>query len=60
MSFVSVGALLFVLAGVTVLGGQVHAYTTKIAAQLYAPEPYISTVLETPGKLSDGTKEEDH
>ena len=60
MSYVAVGTLVLLLATLTVFGGQVHGYTTKTAAQLFAPAPYIATVLETPGKLSDGSKAEDH
>ena len=59
MAYVAVGGLIALLAAHTVFAGQVHNYTTTIAAQLFAPEPYISTVVDTPGKLSDG-KEEDH
>jgi multicomponent K+:H+ antiporter subunit D len=58
MSYVAVGGLISLLAAHTVFAGQVHGYTTTIAAQLFAPEPYITTVLETQGKLSKPT--EDH
>ncbi|SFS15486.1 monovalent cation/H+ antiporter subunit D [Yoonia litorea] len=60
MSYVAVGSLVVLLALHTVLAGPIHGYTTQIAAQLFNPAPYITTVLETPGKLSDGAKEEDH
>ena len=61
MSYVAVGGLIALLVAHTVLAGQMHRYTNSIAAQLFAPAPYISTVVDTPGKLSDGTKtEEDH
>ena len=53
MSYVAVGGLIALLAAHTVFAGQVHDHTTKIAAQLFAPTPYITTVLETPGKLSE-------
>lgn len=52
LSYVAIGGLIALLAGLTVFGGTVHGYTTTIATQLFAPEPYISTVLDTPGKLS--------
>ncbi|PVA09269.1 monovalent cation/H+ antiporter subunit D [Pelagivirga sediminicola] len=52
LSYTAVGGLLALLAALTVLAGPVHRYTTAIAAQLFAPAPYVSTVLETPGKLS--------
>ncbi len=53
MAYVAVGGLIALLALHTILAGHMHSYTTSIAAQLFAPEPYISTVLETPGKLSE-------
>ena len=55
LSYVAVGGLIALLAAHTVFAGQVHGYTSTIAAQLFAPEPYISTVLDTPGKLSEPT-----
>ena len=54
------GGLFAMLVAHTVFAGQVHGYTTKMAAQLFAPDAYISTVLDTPGKLSKPKKEEDH
>ncbi|MGB3245880.1 MAG: monovalent cation/H+ antiporter subunit D [Sulfitobacter sp.] len=59
LSYVAVGGLISLLVAHTVFAGQVHGYTTMMAAQLFAPEPYIATVLETPGKLSEPT-EGDH
>ncbi|MEP1963350.1 monovalent cation/H+ antiporter subunit D [Tateyamaria sp.] len=58
LSYVAVGGLIALLAAHTVFAGQVHGYTSKIAAQLFAPAPYISTVLDTAGKLSKPSKEE--
>lgn len=52
LSYVAVGGLLALLVAHTVFAGQVHRYTTKMAEQLFAPQPYIATVLNTPGKLS--------
>ncbi|WP_299628792.1 monovalent cation/H+ antiporter subunit D [uncultured Tateyamaria sp.] len=52
MSYVAVGGLVALLAAHTVFAGVVHGYTTTMAAQLFAPEPYIETVVGTPGKLS--------
>ena len=66
MSYMAVGGLLALLVLHTVFAGPVYRYMTATATQLYAPGPYISTVLDTPGKLSkpageDATKkEEDH
>jgi len=58
LSYVAVGGLLALLAAHTVFAGKVHGYTTAIASQLFAPEPYISTVVGTPGKLSKPKTEE--
>ena len=58
LAYVAVGGLLAALIAHTVFAGQVHSYTSKMAAQLFAPEPYISKVLETPGKLSKPTKDD--
>jgi multicomponent K+:H+ antiporter subunit D len=67
LSYVAVGGLLALLIALSVFAGQMHAYATTMAAQLFAPEPYISTVVGTPGKLStptaddhSSTKEEGH
>ena len=57
MAFGAVGGLLTLLVAVTVFGGYLHAHTTATAQQLFAPTPYISTVLGTPGKLSGDTGE---
>jgi multicomponent K+:H+ antiporter subunit D len=58
LSYVAVGGLLSLLVAHTIFAGQVHSYTSTIAAQLFNPQPYISIVLDTPGKLS--TPSEDH
>jgi multicomponent K+:H+ antiporter subunit D len=55
LSYVAVGGLITLLVAHTIFAGQVHGYTTTMAAQLFAPEPYISTVVDTPGKLSNPT-----
>lgn len=52
LAYVAVGGLLALLTVHTIFAGQVHAVTGRIAAALFDPAPYISTVLETPGKLS--------
>ena len=52
LSYVAVGGLITLLAAHTIFAGQVHGYTSKMATDLFAPTPYISKVLETPGKLS--------
>lgn len=58
LSYAAVGGLVALLATLTIFAGQVHSYTTSMAEQLFAPEPYITTVTDTPGKLSD--PQEDH
>ncbi|MFD1160116.1 monovalent cation/H+ antiporter subunit D [Roseovarius aestuarii] len=57
LSYVAVGGLLSLLIAHTVFAGQVHQYMGKMATQLFAPDRYVSTVLDTPGKLSNGKKE---
>jgi multicomponent K+:H+ antiporter subunit D len=52
LSYLAVGVLIALLGAHTIFAGQVHGYTTTMAAQLFSPEPYVSTVLDTPGKLS--------
>jgi multicomponent K+:H+ antiporter subunit D len=62
LSYVAVGGLLALLVAHTVFAGRMYDYTTATAAQLFAPDTYVATVLETPGKLSDtasGGKEEE-
>lgn len=58
LSYVAVGGLLALLVAHTIFAGQMHSYATKMAAQLFSPQPYIATVLETRGKLS--TSQEGH
>ena len=58
LSYVAVGGLIALLAAHTVFAGQVHRYTTTMAAQLFAPSDYISTVVGTPGKLSKPKQED--
>jgi multicomponent K+:H+ antiporter subunit D len=36
---------------VTVFAGPINRYLAATSAQLFAPGPYISTVLDTPGKV---------
>jgi multicomponent K+:H+ antiporter subunit D len=52
LSYISVAGLLVLLVVHTVFAGPIYAYTQATSAQLFAPEPYLSTVLDTPGKLS--------
>ncbi|MEM9575974.1 MAG: monovalent cation/H+ antiporter subunit D [Pseudomonadota bacterium] len=59
LSCVAVGGLIGLLILHTVFAGPIHGYMTATSQQLYAPAPYISTVIDTPGKLSK-PKEGDH
>jgi multicomponent K+:H+ antiporter subunit D len=52
LSYVAVGGLVSLLIAHTVFAGPMHRFMTKTSDQLFAPEPYISTVLDTPGRLS--------
>ncbi|MCF2869553.1 monovalent cation/H+ antiporter subunit D [Octadecabacter sp. G9-8] len=52
LAYGAAGGLVALLAAHTVFGGYAHDYTLATAAQLFAPEPYISAVVDTPGKLS--------
>ncbi|MFK7877907.1 MAG: monovalent cation/H+ antiporter subunit D [Paracoccaceae bacterium] len=58
LAYSAVGGLIGLLMLHTAFAGQVHGYTTSIAAELFAPDAYMSTVLDTPGKLSK--PKEDH
>lgn len=52
LAYAAIGGLIALLAAHTVFAGKIHSYTSAIAADLFAPSAYISTSLETPGKLS--------
>ena len=56
LSYVAVGGLVALLVAHTVFAGQVHGYAEATAEQLFEPGPYISTVVNTPGKLSTPTE----
>ncbi len=56
MAYAAVGGLIALSATLTVLGGYVYDYMIATSEQLFDPAPYISTVLETPGKLSTPTE----
>lgn len=63
LSYVAVGGLLALLVAHTVFAGRMYDYASATSAQLFAPDDYIATVLDTPGKLSDAksdAKEGDH
>lgn len=50
LPMVAIGGLLGLLVATTVLAGPLNRYLTATTEQLFDPAPYISTVLETPGK----------
>ena len=52
LSYVAVGGFVALLVAHTALAGPMHRYMTTTSAQLFAPDPYISKVLGTPGKLT--------
>ncbi|MDU8910033.1 monovalent cation/H+ antiporter subunit D [Aestuariicoccus sp. MJ-SS9] len=56
LSYVAVGGLLALLVAHTVFAGPVSGYMSSISSQLFAPDAYVSTVLDTPGKLSTPTE----
>lgn len=53
LAYIAVGGLLSLLVAHTIFAGPMTAYTTQIAQSLFAPDAYVSTVLDTPGKLSE-------
>lgn len=59
LAYAAVGGLLALMVAQTVFAGQMHAYTTRMAAQMFASGPYQAIVLETPGKLSDAPPDEE-
>ena len=62
LSYAAVGGLIALLIAHTVFAGPIYRYAEQTSAALFAPEAYVSTVLDTPGKLSkpkDGDKKED-
>lgn len=58
LSYVAVGGLIALLIAHTVFAGPAYRYVSSTSADLFAPAPYMSEVLETPGKLSTPGKEE--
>ncbi|MEQ9242389.1 monovalent cation/H+ antiporter subunit D [Roseovarius indicus] len=62
LPMVAIGGILATLVAVTVFAGPLQRHLTATAEQLFAPGPYISTVLETPGKEISykGHGEDDH
>ena len=56
LAYAAVGGLVAMLIAHTIFAGHMHDYMQVMAEQLFAPVDYISTVVETPGKMST-TKE---
>lgn len=52
MAYAAVFGVLSMSVALTVFGGYVHDFTIATADQLFEAQDYISTVLDTPGKLS--------
>ncbi|WP_353474607.1 monovalent cation/H+ antiporter subunit D [Salipiger sp. H15] len=50
LPMLAIGTLVALLVALTVFAGPVTRHLDATAAQLFAPQPYISTVLDTPGK----------
>ena len=57
LSYVAVGGLIAALVAHTVFAGPMTRYAEAVAAQLTAPQAYIDTVMDTPGKLSKPKEE---
>ena len=58
LSYAAVGGLVALLAAHTVLAGPATAYAAAVSEQLFAPDRYLSTVLDTSGKLFDPATDE--
>ena len=50
LPLVAIGGLIALIVAHTVLAGPINRFMAATSAQLFAPEPYITTVLETEGK----------
>jgi multicomponent K+:H+ antiporter subunit D len=51
LPMVAIGSLIALLVALTIFAGPVTRNLSATAAQLFAPEPYISAVLSMPGKV---------
>ena len=60
LPMIAIGTLMSAIVLVTVFAGPINRYLNATAAQLFAPEPYIATVLDTPGKVITYTGKDDH
>ena len=62
LPMVAIGGLLAMLVAVTVLAGPLQRHLAATADRLFAPDPYIAVVLETPGKKIEkhGKGHKDH
>jgi multicomponent K+:H+ antiporter subunit D len=59
LSYVSVGGLVALLVAHTVFAGPMTRYMDTTSKQLFAPDTYVSTVIDTPGKLQRGDKDKE-
>ncbi len=59
LPFVAIGLLIALIIAHTVFAGPINRYLAATSAQLFAPQPYISEVLETPGKDLSKAKDKD-
>ncbi len=57
LAYAATGGLFALLVAHTVFAGQVHGVATDMAEELFDPQAYTTTVLETPGKLSKPKEE---
>ncbi|MGI3171024.1 monovalent cation/H+ antiporter subunit D [Pseudooceanicola sp. C21-150M6] len=60
LPLVAIGGLLALLVAATVFAGPLNRYLTATVDQLFNPEPYISAVLDTPGKEISDHHDDDH
>ena len=58
LSYVAVGGLVLLLILHTVFAGPAYRYVAGTAQGLFAPQAYLETVLDTPGKLSKPKEKE--
>lgn len=58
LSYCAAAGMICLLAAHTAFAGPATSYAAAISAQLFAPSDYLSTVLETPGKLSGAPDDE--
>ncbi|WP_394152189.1 monovalent cation/H+ antiporter subunit D [Loktanella salsilacus] len=60
LPMIAIGSLIALLVALTVFAGPMTRNLSATAAQLFAPEPYISAVLSMPGKVIKSDSHSDH